>query len=93
MQNAWLRPYIDISTDLRKKAWNNFENDSFKLTNKQFSEKLLQIWQKNKDIELATTERRRNFFVSEPNYRTAKFFTVNLLAIKMKTNKRTKINK
>ena len=37
---------------------------------------------KHKDIKLVTTERRRNYLVSEPNYYTTKFFTKNLLAIK-----------
>ena len=32
-QNPWLNPYIDINTDLRKKARNDFENDLFKLMN------------------------------------------------------------
>ena len=36
------------------------------------------------DIKLVTTERRRNYIVSEPNYHTTKFFTKNLLAIEMK---------
>ena len=36
------------------------------------------------DIKLVTTERRRNYLVSEPNYHTTKFFTENLLAIEMK---------
>ena len=39
---------------------------------------------KHKDIKLVTTERRRNYLVSEPNYHTAKFFTEHMLAIEMK---------
>ena len=31
--------------------------------------------------KLVTTERRRNYLVSEPNYHTTKLFTENLLAI------------
>ena len=39
---------------------------------------------KHPDIKLVTTERRRNYLVSEPNYHTTKFFTETLLAIEMK---------
>ena len=39
---------------------------------------------KHRDIELATTERRRSYLISEPNYHVRKFFTENLLAIEMK---------
>ena len=28
-QNAWVKPYIDMNTDLRKKANNDFEKDFF----------------------------------------------------------------
>ena len=40
------------------------------------------------NIKHVTTEKRRNYLVSEPNYRTTKIFTENLLAIEMiKTQK------
>ena len=44
---------------------------------------------KHRDIKLVTTERRRNYLVSEPNYHNTKFFTENLLAIEMKRNEDT----
>ena len=39
---------------------------------------------KHRDIKLVTTESRRNYLVSEPNYHTTKFFTENVLAIEMR---------
>ena len=38
---------------------------------------------KHRDIKLVITQRRRNYLVSEPNHHIAKFFTENLLPIKM----------
>ena len=43
---------------------------------------------KHRDIKLVTTEKRKNYLVSEPNYHTAKFYTENLLAIEMKKKNR-----
>ena len=42
---------------------------------------------KHRDNKLVTTEKGRNYFVSEPNYHTTKFFTENLLAIEIKKQK------
>ena len=46
--------------------------------------KTMENVRKHRDIKLVTTETRRKYLVLEPNYHTAKLFTENLLAIKMK---------
>ena len=76
--------YFDMNTKLKQKTKNNFEKDFFKLMNNAVSEKTMQNVRKHRNIKLVTTERRRNYLVSEPNYHTTKFFTENLLAIEMR---------
>ena len=48
--------------------------------------KAMENVRKDRDIKLVTTERRRNYLVSDLNYHTAKFFSENLLAIEIKKN-------
>ena len=74
---------MNMNTDLRKKAKNDFEKYSFKLMNNAVFGKTMENGRKNKDIKLVTIERRRNYLVSEPNYHTIKFFTENSLTIEM----------
>ena len=83
-QNYWLKPDIDTNTDLRKKAKNDFEKYFFKLMKNAVLGETMTNVRKHRDIKLVTTEGRRNYLVSEPNYHTTKFFTENLLAIEMK---------
>ena len=88
IQNAWLKPYIDINTNLRKKAKNDFEKDLFKLIDNAVFGKTMENARKQRDIKLVTTERKRNYLVSEPNYHTTNIFTENLLAMEMKKKQR-----
>ena len=74
-QNAWLKPYIDMNTKLRQKAKNNFEKDLFKLINNVVFGKTMENVRKHRNIKFVMTEKRKKFLVSEPNYRTTKFFT------------------
>ena len=83
-QNTWLKTYIDMNIDLRKKAKNEFEKDFFKLMNNAVFGKTMENVKKHRDIKLLKTERRRNYLESEPNYHTTKSFTEILLAIEIK---------
>ena len=50
----------------------------------QFFGKTMENVRKHRDIKLLTTNKRRNYLISEPNYYTTKWFSVGLLAIEMK---------
>ena len=88
-QNAWLKPYLDMNIDLRKKVKNYFKNKFFKLTNNSAFGKTVENVRKHRDIKLVTTETKRNYFVSEPNYNNTKFFAEKLLVIEMKKSRNT----
>ena len=45
--------------------------------------KAIENVRKHRDIKLVTTERRKNYLVSEPKYHTTKFFTEHPLAIEI----------
>ena len=83
-QEAWLRKYIDMNTELRKKASNNFEKDFFKLMNNAVFGKTMENVRKHRDIKLVKTDHKRNKLVSEPNYHTMKLISENLSIIEMK---------
>ena len=51
--------------------------------------KTMENARKHKDIKLVTSEKRRNYLVSKPNFHTTKFFTESLLAIEIKKNRDT----
>ena len=83
-QNAWLKPCIDMNTDLRKKAKNDFEKNFFKLMNNAVFGKTMENVRKHRDIKFAITEERRSYSVSESNYHTTKFFTEHVPALEIK---------
>ena len=68
-QNACLKPHIDMNTDLRKKAQNDFEKDFFKLMKFFFGKAINYNIRKHRDM---TTERRTACY----NRKTKKLFGV-----------------
>ena len=65
-QKAWLKPYIDMNTELRKLAKDDSEKNLFKLMNNAVFGKTMENIRKHRDIKLVTIDK----LVSEPNYHT-----------------------
>ena len=80
-QEAWLKPYIDMNTELRKATKNYFEKDLFKLMNNSVFGKTMENIRKHRDIKLVTTDKKRSKLVSEPNYHTISLISEDLSII------------
>ena len=91
-QEAWLKEYIDVNTELRKKATNDFEKNFFKLMNNAVFGKTMENVRKHRDIKLVKTDKKRSKLVSEPNFHTMKLIDNNLAIIEMRKVK-VKMNK
>ena len=91
-QKAWLKPYIDMNTELRKLAKDDFEKDLFKLMNNAVFGKTMENIRKHRDIKLVTTDIKINKLVSEPNYHTMNYISEDLSIIEMNKTK-VKMNK
>ena len=91
-QKAWLKQYIDLNTELRKLAKDDFEKDLFKLMNNAVFGKTMENIRKHRDIKLVTTDKKRSKLVSEPNYHTMNYILEDLSIIEMNKTK-VKMNK
>ena len=91
-QKAWFKPYIDMNTELRKVADNDFEKDFYKLMNNAVFGKTMENIRKHRYIKLVMTDKKRSKLFSEPNYHTIILISEDLSIIEMKKSK-VKMNK
>ena len=63
-----------MNSKLRQQAKNNCGKDFFKLMNNTVFGKSMKNVRKHRNVKIVTTERRRNYLVSEPNYHFTKLF-------------------
>ena len=92
VKKARLKSYININTDLRKLAKDDFEKDLFKLMNNAVFTKAIENIRKHRDIKLVTTNKKRNKLVSQSNYHTINYISGDLSIIEMNKTK-VKMNK
>ena len=83
-ESAWLKPYIDLNTDLRAKASNDFEKDFFKLMNNSVFGKTMENIRNRVDIRLVTRESQAKKLTCKPNYQHHTIFSKTLAAVHMK---------
>ena len=91
-QESWLKAYIDMNTELRKAAKNDFEKDFFKLMNNAVFGKTMENVRKHRDVKLVPTDKKRSKLVSEPNYHPMNYISEDLSIIEMRRTK-VKMNK
>ena len=91
-QETWFKTINWHEYEIKNRRRNDFEKNFFKLMNSAVFVKTMENVRKHRDIKLVTTDKRRNQLASEPNYYTIKYFSENVMAIKMK-NTKVKINK
>ena len=84
IKSEWMKPYIEMNTNLRTQAKNNFEKDFYKLMNNSVFGKTMENIRNRVNVELVNTEEKLRKLIAKPNFRSRKIFSENLVSVHMK---------
>ena len=85
VESDWMKPYIEMNTNLRAKAKNNFEKDFFKLMNNSVFGKTMENIRNRVDVKLVNTKEKLRKLVAKPNLKSPpKIFSENLVSVHMR---------
>ena len=85
VESDWMKPYIEMNTNLRAMAKNNFEKDFFKLMNNSVFGKTMENIRNRVDVKLVNTKEKLRKLVAKPNLKSPpKIFSENLVSVHMR---------
>ncbi|XP_018309128.1 uncharacterized protein [Mycetomoellerius zeteki] len=87
IQSAWLRDYIELNTQFRTRAKNDFEKNLYKLMNNAVFDKTMENVRNHVDVKLITKWDGRygaEAMITKPNFHSRSVFSENLIAIELR---------
>ena len=85
IESEWMKPYIEMNTNLRTQAKNNFEKDFYKLMNNSVFGKTMENIRNRVNVKLVNTEEKLKKLVAKPNLKSPpKIFSENLVSVHLK---------
>ena len=85
IESEWMKPYIEMNTNLRTQAKNNFEKDFYKLMNNSLFGKSMENIRNRVNVKLVNTEKELKKLVAKPNLKSPpKIFCENLVSVHLK---------
>ncbi|GFV23959.1 c2H2-type domain-containing protein [Trichonephila clavipes] len=86
-QESWLQPYINMNTQFRTEAENEFEKIFYKLMNNAIFGKTMENIRKRVDIRLCNNGEKAEKLISKPNFKDRTIFCENSAAFHMEVCK------
>ena len=88
-ESTWLKPYIEMNTELRKLATSDFDKNVYKLMNNAVFGKTMENLRKRVDVQIVRSSENIKIrkLLKKPNFANQKIFDHNLAALHMHKSK------
>ena len=87
-----MKKYIELNTNLRKQAKNDFQKDFFKLMNNSVFGKTMEDVKNRRNYKVCDSYKKWNKYVCDVNFKSSIKISENLILMEM-YNKKYKLNK